>query len=70
MLMKEYIPALPLHNYIHRYWIMSSREAMAAENCLMDGFVKLFIYLNDNLPVYCDKRTAAGSACKTMAKNG
>jgi AraC-like DNA-binding protein len=55
MLMKEYIPALPLHNYIHRYWIMSSREAMAAENCLMDGFVKLFIYLNDNLPEYFDK---------------
>ena len=29
MLMKEYIPALPLHNHIHRYWIMSSLEAMA-----------------------------------------
>jgi AraC-like DNA-binding protein len=52
--MKEYIPAAPLQNYIHRYWIFSSAEAMAAENCIMDGFVKLFIYLNDHLPEYCD----------------
>lgn len=55
MLMREFIPALPLHNYIHRYWILSSKEAMGAEKCLMDGFVKMFIYLNDNLPEYYDK---------------
>jgi AraC-like DNA-binding protein len=55
MLMKEYIPALQLQNYIHRYWIFSSREAMTAEKCVMDGFVKMFIYLNDNLPEYYDK---------------
>lgn len=28
---------------------------MPAEKCVMDGFVKLFIYLNDNLPEYYDK---------------
>ncbi|HEY4062070.1 MAG TPA: helix-turn-helix domain-containing protein [Puia sp.] len=54
MLMKEYIPAPHLHKYIHRYWIVSSLEAMPAEKCVLDGFVKLFIYLNDNLPEYYD----------------
>jgi AraC-like DNA-binding protein len=54
MIMKEYIPAAPLQKYIHRYWIVSSAEAMAAEKCVMDGFVKLFIFLNDNLPEYYD----------------
>lgn len=55
MIMKEYIPAACLHKYIHRYWIVSSLEAMPAEKCVMDGFVKLFIYLNDNLPEYYDQ---------------
>ena len=56
MIMKEYIPAAPLQKYIHRYWIVSSIEAMPAEKCVMDGFVKLFIYLNDNLPEYYDQQ--------------
>jgi AraC-like DNA-binding protein len=54
MLMKEYIPAERLQKYIHRYWIVSSTDAMPAEKCVLDGFVKLFIYLNDNLPEYYD----------------
>lgn len=54
MLMKEYIPAAHLHKYIYRYWIVSSMDAIPAERCVMDGFVKLFIYLNDNLPEYYD----------------
>ena len=54
MLMKEFIPAPALQKYIHRYWIVSSVEAMPPEKCVMDGFVKLFVYLNDNLPVYYD----------------
>ena len=52
--MKEYIPAALLQKYIHRYWIVSSPDAMPPEKCVMDGFVKLFIYLNDNLPEYHD----------------
>jgi AraC-like DNA-binding protein len=56
MLMKEFIPAVALQKYIHRYWIVESAEAMPAERCVMDGFVKLFIYLNDNLPEYYDQR--------------
>src|SRR6202000_518770 len=31
-----------------------STDAMPPEKCVMDGFVKLFIYLNDNLPEYYD----------------
>ena len=54
MLMKEYIPAPQLQKYIHRYWIVSSPDAMPPEKCVLDGFVKLFIYLNDNLPEYHD----------------
>jgi len=54
--MKEFIPAVAIQKYIHRYWIVESTEAMPAEKCVMDGFVKLFIYLNDNLPVYTDKQ--------------
>jgi AraC-like DNA-binding protein len=54
MLMKEYIPAPSLQKYIHRYWIVSSADAMPPEKCIMDGFVKLFVYLNDNLPEYYD----------------
>jgi AraC-like DNA-binding protein len=56
MLMKEFIPAVALRKYIHRYWIVEIAEAMPAERCVLDGFVKLFIYLNDNLPVYYDKQ--------------
>ena len=56
MVMKEYIPAAHLQKYIHRYWIFSSPDAMPAEKCIMDGFVKLFIFLNDNLPEYYDKQ--------------
>src|ERR1700753_2780163 len=56
MLMKEFIPAVAIQKYIHRYWIVESTEAMPAEKCVMDGLVKLFIYLNDNLPVYTDKQ--------------
>ncbi len=56
MLMKEYIPAAHLQQYIHRYWIFSSAEALPAEKCVMDGFVKLFIFLNDNLPEYYDRQ--------------
>jgi AraC-like DNA-binding protein len=54
MQMKEYIPTAQLQKYIHRYWIVSSADAMPAEKCVLDGFVKLFIYLNDNLPEYYD----------------
>jgi AraC-like DNA-binding protein len=54
MLMKEFIPAIQLQKYIHRYWVVSSQEAMPAERCVLDGFVKLFIYLNDNIPEYYD----------------
>jgi AraC-like DNA-binding protein len=46
--MKEYIPAAHLQKYIHRFRIVSSAEPMAAEKCVMDGFVKLLIYLHDN----------------------
>jgi hypothetical protein len=35
--MKEYIPAVQLQDYIHRYWIFNSKDAMAAEKCVMDG---------------------------------
>jgi AraC-like DNA-binding protein len=54
MLMKEYTPAAQLQKYIHRYWIVSSADAMPAEKCVLDGFVKLFVYLNDQLPEYYD----------------
>lgn len=52
--MSEYIPDAHLQKYIHRFWILSSAAAMPAEKCVLDGFVKLFIYLNDNLPEYYD----------------
>lgn len=54
VMMKEYIPKANLVRYIHRYWIVSSANPMPAEKCVMDGFVKMFIYLNDNLPEYHD----------------
>jgi AraC-like DNA-binding protein len=54
MFMKEYIPDTQLQKYIHRFWIVSSPAAMPAEKCVIDGFVKLFIYLNDNNPEYYD----------------
>jgi hypothetical protein len=47
MLMKEFIPAVALQKYIHRYWIVESAEAMPAEKCVMDGFVKLFVYTGE-----------------------
>ena len=52
MLLKEYIPAAPLSPYIHCYWIVQCSHVMLPEKCIMDGYVKMFIYLNDNLPEY------------------
>lgn len=54
MILKEFIPDVQLQKYLHRFWIVSSLDAMPAEKCVLDGFVKLFIYLNDNLPEYYD----------------
>ena len=54
MILREFIPDAPLQKYLHRFWIASSVDAIPAEKCVMDGFVKLFIFLNDNLPEYYD----------------
>jgi AraC-like DNA-binding protein len=54
MILREFIPDLSLQKYLHRLWIVTSLEAIPAEKCVLDGFVKLFVFLNDNLPEYRD----------------
>jgi hypothetical protein len=54
MILREFIPDALLQKYLHRFWIASGAQAMPAEKCVLDGFVKLFIFLNDNLPEYYD----------------
>ncbi len=54
MIYEEYLPTCTLQSYICRYWTLKTFTALPAEKVIPDGTIKLFIFLNDNLPEYRD----------------
>jgi AraC-like DNA-binding protein len=54
MFIAKHKPAPQLAPYVYEYTIARLPKGMPVEKCIPDGFLKLFIYLSDDSPVYKD----------------
>ncbi len=56
MIYKEFLPAPVLQPYIFRFWILKTIRELPKEKSLPDGMIKMYIFLNDTMPIYTNER--------------